>query len=66
MSKGRPLDPKDIADIAEAALDRGLMELGQQLLDVAYDVANGFTSPQMETVLETARRHITQPSHHTH
>ncbi len=43
MARGRVLLPKEIVDVAEKALHLGMFELGQKLLDAAYDVANGVT-----------------------
>ncbi len=52
MSPGRGLLPKEIVDIAEVALRMGLVELGQKLLDAAYDVANGVSVEGLEDLVQ--------------
>ncbi len=53
MSRGRLLEPKDIVDIAEAALELGLWERGQDLIDAAYDMANGRTVQNLEKTIDS-------------
>jgi hypothetical protein len=52
VSPGRGLLPKEIVDIAEVALRMGLVELGQKLLDAAYDVANGVSVEGLEDLVQ--------------
>ncbi len=48
--------PVDLAEIAEAALALGMPDIGQQILDAAYDAANGLPCEDLESMISQISR----------
>jgi hypothetical protein len=50
------LKAKEIVDVAETALQLGMVEIGQALLDAAYDIANGLEVTNVKELVDSVTK----------